>query len=277
MSGSFPWSYGHLHSANHDGMSGLRYLLPFGLLRAIQVADQLRDLGIPIGRAWRLALNPATAARLSGANLDLVPSGGLKDGITVIDAGANSGDWARELLRFCAPRMLVCVEPHPDLAQGLRRRFGDRPGVRIVEAALGRAAGKAELRVAANPRLHSLRMPDKAMTELFPEHFKVESATQVAVRTLDEIADGFPAIGLLKVDVQGSERELLAGAADTLRKTDYVIIEANFVSHYEGEAGFFELDSLMRDHGFALGNYSKPKGGQAQALYADFLYARKDR
>jgi FkbM family methyltransferase len=235
------------------------------------------DLGLPSGRAWRLALDPSSAARLSRTNLDLLPRGGLKDGATVIDAGANNGDWAGELLRFCAAGMLVCVEPHPELAQGLRRRFADRSVVRIVEAALGRATAMAELHVAANPQLHSLRLPGKGMTELFPEHFKVESATQVAVRTLDEIAREIPAIGLLKIDVQGSERELLAGAADTLRKTDHVILEANFVPHYEGEAGFFELDALMRGHGFELSNYSKPKGGRQQALFADFLYFRKDR
>ena len=255
-------------------MNRLRYLVPFGLVRASQLAGQLGELGLPRGRAWRLALDPATAGRLSRANLNLLPGGGLKDGATVIDAGANNGDWAAELMRFCVPGKLVCVEPHPALAETLRRRYADHPSVRVVEAALGRAAGTAELHVAANPLLHSLRVPSLGMTALFPEHFKMKSTTQVAVQTLDGVAGGLASVDLLKIDVQGSERDLLAGAAQTLRRTRFVLLEANFVPHYEGEAGFAELDAQMRAQGFALANYSNPRGGQSRALYADFLYVR---
>ena len=253
----------------------LRMLLPHGLVRASQVAARLQALGLPRSRAWQRACDPDTPVRLSRAGLELLPRGALADPECVIDAGANIGDWSADLLRFCTPRRHLCIEPHPALAASLRQRFAAHAAVQVVECALGSATGEVRLNTAANPLLHSLRLPAAGMAGRFPADFRVDGELAVRMRTLDELARDLPRVSLLKLDLQGYEREALAGAGDTLRRTDAVLTEVNFVPHYEGEADFAELHGIFVAAGFRLANYAPPSGGDERcALFANFLYLR---
>jgi FkbM family methyltransferase len=256
--------------------SWFRHLLPYGLVRASQINSELVRIGLPAREARHLAMAPATAVRLDRLNFDLLPAGALHRLDCVIDVGANVGDWTADLLSLCQPPRIICVEPDPALASKLRRRFHRQPGVVIEQVAMGDAARTAEFKIMENPVLNSFREPAASMAEIYPEPFQVKQTIQVEVKPLDAIAPSAGRISILKIDAQGFEREVLAGARETLQRTDYIIMEVNFQPHYDGEAGFFELDTIMQKHGFCIGNYSAPKGGRRQALFADVLYLRKD-
>ena len=246
------------------------------MVRASQIASELRLIGIPSSQARRLALEPETAARLHRLNFNLLPAGALNQIDCVIDVGANVGDWTADLLALCQPAKVICVEPDPNLAQKLRQRFSAQPTVVVEQTAMGDKAGTAEFKIMHNPVLNSFRRPAESMAKIYPEPFQIKETITVEVKPLDAIVPATGRISLLKIDAQGFEREVLAGAKQTLQRTDYLIIEVNFQPHYEGEAGFFELDTIMQQHGFCIGNYSTPKGGRRQALFADVLYLRKE-
>ncbi|OAD23264.1 methyltransferase, FkbM family [Candidatus Thiomargarita nelsonii] len=55
---------------------------------------------------------------------------------------------------------------------------------------------------------------------------------------------------LLKLDVQGYESTTLRGGRDTLKRVDYVILEASFKPMYEGEMLFMDIVRLMEEYGF---------------------------
>jgi FkbM family methyltransferase len=249
----------------------LRHFLPFGLVRANQLASEFERIGLPRGSALQRDAN----RRLQYLNLDLLPSGALSGAPgMVVDVGANVGDWTATLLSFYRPAKLICVEPDPRLALHLRQRFAGNDIVTVSEHAVGSAPGKAQLNVMEDSVFNSLRKPVESVQGLYPASFRVTKTVDVEVRTLDSLLAGGGSIKLLKIDVQGFEREVLAGAKEVLARTNFVLMEANFQPHYEGEAGFHELQELMRAHGFSLSNYSKPKGSRGQALYADVLYVR---
>ena len=256
--------------------SWLRHLLPYGVVRATQIASELNRIGLPVDQARRLALAPETAVRLDRLNFNLLPAGALGQIDCVVDVGANVGDWTADLLALCQPAKVICVEPDPNLAPRLRQRFSTQPNVVIEQAAVGEAPGMAEFKIMQNPVLNSFRRPAESMAKIYPAPFQIKETIRVAVKPLDAIVPATGRISLLKIDAQGFEREVLAGAKQTLQRTDYLIIEANFQPHYEGEAGFFEIDTIMQQHGFCIGNYSPPKGGRRQALFADVLYLRKE-
>src|SRR5581483_9486217 len=62
---------------------------------------------------------------------------------------------------------------------------------------------------------------------------------------------------LLKLDVQGYEARVLSGAANLLRRVDWLITEMAFVARYEGETLFPELLRTIESHGF---RFVKPLG-----------------
>jgi len=256
--------------------SWLRYFLPFGLVRASQLASELATLGVPRARALRLATKRSTATRLRQHNLDLLPPNALAGSGCVVDVGANVGEWTATVLDLTSPARVLCVEPDPKLVPILRRRFVQFPMVEVCETALGSSIGLAEFNLMANPVLNSLRQPAASMSNLFPESFQIKERIQVKLCTLDTLTLTLPQISILKIDAQGFEREILLGGAETLRKTEYVLLEVNFRPHYEKEASFTELNACMQKNGFCISNYSEPKGGRRQAMYADVLYVRKD-
>lgn len=252
-----------------------RHLLPFGLVRASQMASDLIRIGLAPNRAWQLALKPATSVQLQTLNFNLLPDAALSSVDCIVDVGANVGEWTASMLEFCSPRRTYCIEPDPSLAAGLSRRFSDRPKIIISQTAVGAEPGSVEFTLMKDSVLNSVRRPTGNMAANYLET-GIKETIQVAVRPLDAIIPAEARVRILKIDVQGFEREVIAGAKETLKRTDYVILEVNFQLHYEGEAGFFELDTLMQQHGFCIGNYSKPKGGRRQALFADVLYLRKE-
>lgn len=257
-------------------LNWLRHFLPFGLVRAHQIRRKLIEVGVCPTRAGRLALRPGMAFALHLNNINLLPDRALSRVDTVIDVGANVGDWTGLLLELCQPERVVCIEPDPHLAEGLRKRFARLNLVSVRESALGEKAGTAKLNIMANPVLNSLRQPTEDVTSLYPQSYEIRERREVNVEPLDAVARGLGRISLLKIDAQGFEREILAGATETLARTDLVLMEVNFRPHYEGEANFFELDTSMRRFGFCIGGISEAKGGRRQAYYADVLYVRRD-
>ena len=93
---------------------------------------------------------------------------------------------------------------------------------------------------------------------------------------LDSISiDLIPPV-LLKLDVQGYEAKVLAGAERTLSRCDYVIIEMSMARMYEGETEFTDLLRLMNNYGFRflrpIGWLEHPRTGAI--LQMDGLFAR---
>ena len=133
-----------------------------------------------------------------------IPQGGL-----CFDVGANIGD--RTDLFFALGARVVAVEPQPGCAEQLRRRFGDR--VELVEAALGPAAGQAELMVASYHTLSSLSpgwVEAVQASGRFAE-FDWPGRLTIRVLTLDELIDRHGRPDFCKIDVEGYELEVLQG------------------------------------------------------------------
>lgn len=136
----------------------------------------------------------------------------LRPGMTVVDAGANVGFYTALAAERCgAGGRVIAYEPSPYASERLRamveRNRLDR--VTAVEAALGDAAGQGTLFIErdANHSPSLIRSRDAA------------DASAVEVRTLDAEAArlGLDKIDLLKLDVEGYETQVLAGAGELLR------------------------------------------------------------
>lgn len=74
----------------------------------------------------------------------------------------------------------------------------------------------------------------------------------ISVRRLDSIVreKGLKGPFLLKIDTQGTELEVLAGAEGILQEVEVVILEASFFTFGKNRPLFNEVIRFMEDHGF---------------------------
>ncbi len=78
---------------------------------------------------------------------------------------------------------------------------------------------------------------------------KVERTENVSTKRLDDIK-GIPLIDFLKMDVQGSELTILENGSKKLRDCLAIQLEISFVSLYENQPSFGDIDRWMRLNGF---------------------------
>jgi hypothetical protein len=70
---------------------------------------------------------------------------------------------------------------------------------------------------------------------------------------------------------------VLDGARETMKRTKALLLEVNFVSHYDGDTLFVDLHNRMTDEfGFELFRYAEPYYQNGKLLYADAVYINPD-
>jgi len=143
----------------------------------------------------------------------------------ILDLGANVGLAALFFAARFPEAKIVCVEPQPETASLLRHNLsclGDR--ARVVEAAVANEAGTMRLYLADEHYCASLMQ---------------SSNLGIAVRTVtvDEVMteSGLTRIDILKMDIEGAEKLVLAAQPEWLRSVEILLIEM----HYG--YGFIEL------------------------------------
>jgi FkbM family methyltransferase len=97
----------------------------------------------------------------------------------------------------------------------------------------------------------------------------------VPLATLDELNRYEPPF-VLKLDVEGAERDVIEGARNTLRSTDLLIAEISVMKRRRGEPGFADMVGLLDSVGFEL--FDIPDMAQAAdgtLLYLDAVFVQK--
>ncbi len=92
----------------------------------------------------------------------------------------------------------------------------------------------------------------------FSNFGKVEKTEKVSTKRLDDIKE-IPLIDFLKMDVQGSELTILENGSEKLRNCLAIQLEISFISLYENQPTFGEIDRWMRINGFAPHRFIKVK------------------
>jgi FkbM family methyltransferase len=141
-----------------------------------------------------------------------------------IDVGANVGDVLREIVAIAPHGRHVAYEPLADLAADLERRF---PGVDVRNAAVADAPGEATFyRVRSSHSRSSLSASGLEGEDL--------QAVQVRIESLDDALGADYAPAFIKIDCEGAEHQVLAGARRILGEHHPLIV----FEHGASAAGF---------------------------------------
>lgn len=157
---------------------------------------------------------------------DMRTSLGMGGPITAFDVGANIGLWSADFLQAFPDGRVRCFEPNPELHGALAANLPPRSHDALVQDALGDIEGEVSFVLTDEPTIGFVQ--DVART-----HAGVKARRTITVRatTLDTYCDAnaIDAIDILKIDTEGADLKVLAGARQ--------ILEAGVVRLVECECG----------------------------------------
>lgn len=214
------------------------------------IPRRARSLVASILRRWDVELRRyshslrATRARvLAGANVNLV-----------IDVGANTGQYARELRATGYRGRIVSFEPLPDAFAELHQRTMRDPMWEARRLAIGETDGTVTLNVAGNSVSSSV-LPMLSRHEEAEPRSAYIGTSEVPMARLDSIRSSILSEGErvhLKLDVQGYEMPALQGAASSLSQVVSVEAELSLVRLYEGQVLMSGIIDFLATAGFQL-------------------------
>lgn len=197
---------------------------------------------------------------------------------TIVDVGANRGQFARRALAAFPGAAIHCYEPLPGPYAELKAWAKLHPNIQPHPMALGEASGSARFLHHIDHSPSSSLLPTTAKCNtLFPQTMG-QQVVDVTVSTLD---DEFPSAPtsevLLKLDVQGYEDRVLRGGGGFLRQVvDVVIAEYSVASLYEQQAAFIDICQELASAGLAYaGNLDQVHGSNGEVLFLDAVFVRR--
>lgn len=192
----------------------------------------------------------------------------IKDKNRVVHCGGHKGQ-EFELYEKSGFTEVIWVEAIPDLADFLRSKFHGNPAHIIINTALWSKSDEIlDFHISSNAKASSSILTMKNHRNSFPE-VHVTDVIKIRTKTLDEITEGNSDISLLLLDLQGVELEVLKGANETLKRTDFIYTEVSLTELYSSQALFSDILVLLNDKGFFLHSYEiVEKSGHGNAFFS---------
>jgi FkbM family methyltransferase len=215
-------------------------------------------------------LRPATTPRASMAGgLAQLARLGFQPR-TIIDAGVANA--TPELYETFRDASILLIEPLIEFEPFLRQICSTYKA-QYVLAAAGQTPGSATFHV------HDDKFSSSLLSEV--EGASVDGTPRtVPVVTIDQQCAEKSLTGpfLVKLDVQGAELQVLAGATRTLQQTEAVILEVTLFGTMIGGPQFYDIMHFMKQSGFVAYdvfavNYRPLDGALAQV---DMIFVRED-
>jgi FkbM family methyltransferase len=210
--------------------------VPKDLIRKLAKKCDYEILGLPRAYAAERAL--AGLVREQQINL-------------VLDVGANAGQFVGELLSSGYKGRIVSFEPLTSAHKQLCHEARLHPEWTIANrTAVGAVNGSIDIHISGNGVSSSIlgMLPSHSLAA--PESAYVGIET-VPISRLDDLYTlSATDRALLKIDVQGYEKQVIDGAALVLRGVRAVITEMSLVPLYDGQTLALDIWNLLAAQGF---------------------------
>lgn len=203
---------------------------------------------------------------------------------TIIDIGANVGQFAQIISKDFPNATIHCFEPLPEpyavLAEWAKSQSG-----KIISYNLAIGDNNNEQ---VEIFLHEDHTPSSSLLastslkeDLYP-FIKNQKNIIVKQKTLDtainESGENLKGNVLLKLDVQGFEDRVLLGASDTLKRASACILEVCLDKLYEGQADFYDLIEILKKSGYVYkGNLDQAYADDGHCIFIDAVFINKAR
>jgi FkbM family methyltransferase len=204
----------------------------------------------------------------------------------VVDVGANLGNFALGLRHGGWRGAIYSFEPQSSCVSTLDRLASGDSHWTVFPLALSDVEGTARMDLRASSELTSLHVPrtDSRIAGLsgFAEQLAVVGNEDITLRRLDAVLGELPDRGgkrlFLKIDAQGHDEAVLAGAAGVLDRIVAIQLELTQDALYEGTANYLDVARQLAQNGYILNAVfpvARDPSGQA-LLEFDGIFVRVD-
>ena len=188
----------------------------------------------------------------------------------IYDIGAYRGGWTRLAAEVFPHAQFVLFEANRDHTADLAAT-----GRRHLVAALGAQDGGTRA-------FHVPRAGDVTGASLYVENTAHYGQANLQVRAVETVRldtlmarETLPAPDLIKIDVQGAELEVLAGAGEALRTAGALIVEVSFVDYNKGGPLAAQVIAAVDRLGFRCADLCEVhRGARNFVLQLDLLCVR---
>src|SRR5581483_1529933 len=97
------------------------------------------------------------------SGLSLFAPGHVETLETIVDIGANTGQWSGMLLNLVRPEKLIIIEPQPEAFSVLQNKFGSDSRVELHNVAIGERESVETLKITRDTTGASLLQPRHEM------------------------------------------------------------------------------------------------------------------
>lgn len=174
------------------------------------------------------------------SNMGLYPA-------TVLDVGAAHGTFTLNCHAIFPRARYLMIDPLQEYESHLNKIVASIPQTEYVLCAASASSGEITINV----------HPDLVGSSIYLEREEsdVNGVPRTApAETLDRLCEdrGMHGPYLLKVDVQGAELDVLAGAEKVLSETEYLIMEVSLFEFFSGGPQFYDVVSYMKSCEFVV-------------------------
>jgi FkbM family methyltransferase len=190
---------------------------------------------------------------------------------TLIDIGANNGEYGEFLKNIFNIKRVLAFEPLPDKLAILTAK-----GFEVFPIALHSESGDADFIVNQYDAASSLYSLTKTTMAEWPKVSEL-SVIKVKKSRLDDCVDQIESPLLIKVDAQGAEAEIIDGGENTFALAKVVLIEVSFIELYEKQSLFNDIHIRLTKLGFSLSGFKMQHVAKdGRPLFAHCIYSKPE-
>ncbi|MBI2619511.1 MAG: FkbM family methyltransferase [Ignavibacteriales bacterium] len=226
---------------------------------------------------YQIRRQPSLTRQIARGNYRWLQERGIA---TVLDVGANTGQFAAKIRQILPQAMIYSFEPLESCFKELVAVSTRLQPMRCFNCALGSESSLLTMQRNEYTPSSSILPITPRTVDAFPSTAKsVEE--QVTVRALDELIGELSLKKeiLMKVDVQGYELNVLRGAERSLPQIAMIIVETSFVELYKNQPLFHDVYKFLTGREFSYaGNFDQllsPVNGAVLQSDAIFVNTRR--
>lgn len=184
----------------------------------------------------------------------------IKDPI-YIDIGAHKGKFVQNFIKIYKRGKFYITEPNSSIYTYLKKKFRSNQ-IKIFDYAIGNFNEKKKMQINSVDLTNTLSKINKNSKYFKFKNFILSLKKNISNKSLTKIVnvitlDKFCKINkikyidILKVDVEGSEFEVLKGAKKIIKKTNFVIIEIQNNKMYRNYSKY-KIDLFLKKNNFKI-------------------------